>query len=51
MTAMMMTTREQLNRTVEYRTEASGAEGAEVRVVLRDAEGAEVATGAGRPAR
>jgi beta-glucuronidase len=35
------------NGTVEYRTEASGAGGAEVRVVLRDADGAEVATGTG----
>ena len=33
--------------TVEYRTEADGADGAEVRVVLRDADGAEVATGDG----
>ena len=33
--------------TVEYRTEAADAEGAEVRVVLRDAGGAEVATGTG----
>ena len=33
--------------TVEYRTEVDGADGAEVRVVLRDAEGAEVATGSG----
>ena len=35
------------NGTVAYRTEASGADGAEVRVVLRDADGAEVATGSG----
>ena len=33
--------------TVEYRTEATGADETEVRVVLRDAEGAEVASGAG----
>ena len=33
--------------TVDYRTEAENATGAEVRAVLRDAEGAEVATGAG----
>jgi beta-glucuronidase len=33
--------------TVGYTTEASGADGAEVRVVLRDADGAEVATGSG----
>jgi beta-glucuronidase len=33
--------------TVEYRTEAQAADGAEVRVVLRDAGGAEVATGSG----
>jgi beta-glucuronidase len=33
--------------TIEYTTEASGADGAEVRVVLRDADGAEVATGTG----
>jgi beta-glucuronidase len=33
--------------TVEYRTEAQGADGAEVKVVLRDAGGAEVATGSG----
>ena len=33
--------------TVEYRTETDGAAGAEVRVVLRDADGREVATGSG----
>jgi beta-glucuronidase len=33
--------------TVEYRTETEDADGAEVRVVLRDAEGREVATGSG----
>jgi beta-glucuronidase len=33
--------------TVEYRAEAQDADGAEVRVVLRDAGGAEVATGSG----
>lgn len=33
--------------TVEYRTEAAGADGVEVKVVLRDAEGAEVARGRG----
>jgi beta-glucuronidase len=33
--------------TVDYRTEADGANGAEVRVVLRDADGAEVASGTG----
>jgi beta-glucuronidase len=32
---------------VEYTTEAQGADGAQVRVVLRDADGAEVATGTG----
>ncbi|HYZ35894.1 MAG TPA: beta-glucuronidase, partial [Pseudonocardiaceae bacterium] len=32
---------------VEYRTEARGADGAQVRVVLRDADGVEVATGTG----
>ena len=35
------------NGTVEYRTEAGGADGAEVKVVLRDADGTEVATGSG----
>jgi beta-glucuronidase len=35
------------NGTVEYQAKASGADGAEVRVVLRDADGAEVATGSG----
>jgi beta-glucuronidase len=35
------------NGTIEYRTEASGADGAQVKVVLRDADGAEVATGTG----
>ena len=34
--------------TVEYRTEATGADETEVRVVLRDAEGAEVAPARGR---
>ena len=33
--------------TVEYRTEAADADGAEVQVVLRDADGVEVATGSG----
>ena len=33
--------------TVDYRTEADGADGAQVRVVLRDADGAEVASGTG----
>ncbi len=33
--------------TVEYRTEAGDADGADVRVVLRDADGAEVAAGSG----
>jgi len=33
--------------TVEYRTETDGSDGAEVRVVLRDADGREVATGSG----
>jgi beta-glucuronidase len=33
--------------TVEYRTEAEGADGVETRVVLRDADGAEVARGNG----
>ncbi|WP_353510524.1 beta-glucuronidase [Intrasporangium sp.] len=32
---------------IEYRTQASDADGADVRVVLRDAEGTEVARGAG----
>jgi beta-glucuronidase len=35
------------NGWIRYRTEASGADGAEVRVVLRDAGGVEVATGTG----
>jgi beta-glucuronidase len=35
------------NGTVEYRAEARDAEGAEVRVVLRDADGVAVATGSG----
>jgi beta-glucuronidase len=35
------------NGTVEYRTEAEGADGGEVKVVLRDAGGTEVATGSG----
>jgi beta-glucuronidase len=35
------------NGWIRYRTEASGADGAEVRVVLRDAGGAEIATGTG----
>jgi beta-glucuronidase len=33
--------------TIEYTTEASGADGAEVRIVLRDANGAEVASATG----
>ena len=33
--------------TVEYRVEADDADGAEVQVVLRDADGVEVATGSG----
>ncbi|HEY9494509.1 MAG TPA: beta-glucuronidase [Intrasporangium sp.] len=36
-----------LNGRIEYRTQASDADDAEVRVVLRDAEGTEVARGAG----
>jgi beta-glucuronidase len=39
------------NGWIQYRTEASGAAGAEVRVVLRDAGGAEVATGSGPSGR
>ena len=35
------------NGSVEYRTEATDADGAQVKVVLRDADGAEVATGTG----
>jgi beta-glucuronidase len=35
------------NGSIEYRTEASGADGTEVKAVLRDAGGAEVATGIG----
>jgi beta-glucuronidase len=35
------------NGTIEYQTEAKDAGGAEVRVVLRDADGVEVATGTG----
>jgi beta-glucuronidase len=35
------------NGSVEYRTEAQNADDADVRVVLRDADGAEVATGTG----
>jgi beta-glucuronidase len=35
------------NGWIRYRTEASGADGAEVGVVLRDAGGAEIATGTG----
>jgi beta-glucuronidase len=35
------------NGTIEYRTEAEDADGAEVRVVLRDAAGVKVATGSG----
>jgi beta-glucuronidase len=35
------------NGSVEYTTEAQGAGGVQVRVVLRDADGAEVATGTG----
>jgi beta-glucuronidase len=33
------------NGSIEYRTEATDADGAQVKVVLRDADGAEVATG------
>jgi beta-glucuronidase len=36
---------------IQYRIEASGGDGAEVRVVLRDADGAEVATGGGPSGR
>ena len=35
------------NGSIEYRTEATDADGAQVKVVLRDADGAEVATGTG----
>jgi beta-glucuronidase len=35
------------NGSIEYRTEAKDAGGAEVRVVLRDADGVEIATGTG----
>jgi beta-glucuronidase len=35
------------NGSIEYRTEAENADGAQVKVVLRDADGAEVATGTG----
>jgi beta-glucuronidase len=43
----VVTGRDGANGSIEYRTEATDADGAQVKVVLRDADGAEVATGTG----